>query len=263
MGIIKKDVRDKHLNDHNLEEDFLKPFLNGFDITFGRRMSGFNTELSVYILNPEDFIKEGFGISKEIMMVYSPYRKTESRSIQAAEDFLNKYPLRGRVETLSYFFVSDNYKIKEWLDEYFFDKQESRIIVPFSTKELNDNKDNAWFVRNKLNKNLFGRDLFGYTLPLKEDTYFFGRQQILANYIDSIKRCENRGIFGLRKTGRTSLLFKIQRTIKNEGIGQVFFYDCKSPSLRKLKWNEFLGEICSNIAQRITICLSPFSFCYR
>lgn len=255
MGKIKEDVKINHLDIYPEEGEMLIPFLSGFDISFGRKMEACNTKLSVYILNPEDFIKEGFGFSNEIMMVYTPYKKTEPRALQAAEEFLNTYPLKNRVENLNYFLISENEKIKEWLDEYFLDKQESRILVPFSAKELIRNKSNAWFVRNRLSENFFGRDLFGYTLPLKEDTYFFGRQQIVANYLDSIKRSENRGIFGLRKTGKTSFLFKIQRIIKNKKIGHVFFYDCKSPSLRKLKWNEFLGEICRNIAQRLSISI--------
>lgn len=76
---------------------------------------------------------------------------------------------------------------------------------------------------------------------------FFGRQQIVSRYIDAIKRYENRGIFGVRKTGKTSLLFKLDRIIREQNLGFVFFYDFKSPSYRKLHWNELLGEICDDI----------------
>lgn len=95
--------------------------------------------------------------------------------------------------------------------------------------------------------------MFGYTLPLKDESSFFGRQQIVARYIDAIRRCENRGVFGVRKAGKTSLLFKIDRVIREQRLGFVFFYDCKSPSYRKLHWNELLGEICDNIAKRLNI----------
>ncbi|MBM6972204.1 AAA-like domain-containing protein, partial [Mordavella massiliensis] len=78
-------------------------------------------------------------------------------------------------------------------------------------------------------------------------------QQIVSRYIDSIKRCENRGVFGVRKTGKTSLLFKIDRIVREQHLGFVFYYDCKSPSYRKFHWNELLGEICDNIAKRLKI----------
>lgn len=253
MGTIISEVRQKHLINHPNEEDFLKPFLSGFDITYGKEIIEFSSHLSVYILKPEDFIKEAFGINNEIMLVYAPYDSMEPRTIQAADSFLQDFPFKSRVDILSYFLVSDDIRVNDWLNNYYLDRQESRIIIPFSKKELIDNKGDGWFVRNRLSQNYLNRDLFGYTLPLTEDTYYFGRQQILANYIDSIRRSENRGIFGLRKTGKTSLLFKIQRTSNAENLGQFFFYDCKSPSLRKLRWNELLGEICNDISNNIHV----------
>ena len=257
MGTILNEVRERHLKDYPVEEKFLKPFLSGFDVTYGTRRYTFNTYLSIYILKPEDHIKESFGITNEIMLAYSAYSKPEPRMIQAADESLFEYPLKNRADILSYFLVSDDPYIKEWLSAYYLDRQESRIIIPFSKKELLTNTGDNWFVRNRLSENFFGRDLFGYTLPLTEDTYFFGRQQVIATYIDSIKRSENRGIFGLRKTGKTSLLFKISRIVKNENIGEPFFYDCKSPSFRKLRWNAFLGEICDNISKRFKLSIIP------
>lgn len=49
------------------------------------------------------------------------------------------------------------------------------------------------------------------------------------------------------------MLFKIDRLVREQRLGFVFFYDCKSPSYRMLHWNELLGEICSNIAKRLGI----------
>src|SRR5699024_7685614 len=96
-------------------------------------------------------------------------------------------------------------------------------------------------------------DLFGYTLPLQDDRSFFGRQQILGRYIDAIKRCQNRGIFGLRKTGKTSLLFKIKRTIEEQHLGQVLFFDCKHPKIQTQRWFILLNSISQSIASRLGI----------
>jgi hypothetical protein len=41
--------------------------------------------------------------------------------------------------------------------------------------------NDAWFVRNRLLKQLFSRDLFDYTLPLDNDLFFFGRATIVAD----------------------------------------------------------------------------------
>lgn len=253
MGRIKDNVRDKHFNFHAFENEFIAPFLYGFNVNWGSRMDVSNTQLSVYILEPEDYVKEGFGINREILAVYAPYDKMEARTIQAVEKLFEKTPIRGRVENLNYFLISDDLNVKVWLEEYLSDTDSSRVIIPFSKEELIQNKGDAWFVRNRLIENFYGKDLFGNYLPLTEDTFFFGRRQIIANHIEAVKDSANRGIFGLRKTGKTSLLFKIGRTVIEERLGHVFFYDCKSPSIRKLTWNKFLTLITRNISQRLNL----------
>lgn len=255
MGHIHEEVASGHLAQHASEADILKPFLSGFDITWATSKRAYNSFSSVYFLRPEKFIQEAFGFDFEIMLVYSPYPKMEPRSIQSAEQFLLDSPAKGRVDSVNFFLVSDDENVNEWTKNYLASRQESRIIVTFSKSELKNSSADAWFVRNRLHEQFYGRDLFGYTLPLTEDTYFFGRQQSIASALDAVRVSENRGIFGLRKTGKTSLLLKIKRTIVQEHIGQVFFYDCKTPSLRKLHWNELLGEVIKNISERLKIHL--------
>ncbi len=259
MGIIRHEVKEKHLNYYQKEEDILLPFLSCFNITFGRRRRAHNTELSMYFLNPEDFIKESFGLEQEIMLVYSEYNVIEPRSFQAAESFFNDDPAKRRVEKLSYIFVSEQNDVEEWVQEYISVNQESRIIIPFSANELRQNKRDPWFVRNKLNNYLFGRDLFDYRLPLEKDTYFFGRNDIIINLLDAIKRSENRGIFGLRKTGKTSLIFKLMRMVELNNIGKIIYYDGKNPSIRNMRWFELLRSICEKLIDRYKI-KSKFNF---
>jgi hypothetical protein len=100
--VIKADVRIEHLAKFPDEEEWLKPFLPGFDVTWARRRKAYNTDLSVYFLKPHKNIQEAFGFEQELMLVYSPYPTLEARSIQAAEHLLQEEPARGRVERLTY-----------------------------------------------------------------------------------------------------------------------------------------------------------------
>ena len=132
--------------------------------------------------------------------------------------------------------------------------KKSRIIIIFSASELREaSKGDSWYIRNVISQQLFGRDLFDYRLPLQKDTYFFGRQDIVMDYYDAIKRGENRGIFGLRKTGKTSLIFKLERMFKIDGVICLFYYDCKLPSIRRLRWFQLLEKICKDICERFDI----------
>jgi hypothetical protein len=117
MG-IKPDVRAEHLSRFPDEEAWLKPFLAGFDVTWGDHRRAYNTDLSVYFLKPHDHIREAFGFEHELMLVDSPYPTLEARSIQAAERLLQKEPARGRVERLTFLLVSDMPGAAEWVRNY-------------------------------------------------------------------------------------------------------------------------------------------------
>lgn len=249
MGKIREYIRNSYLSEYPDDEEFLTPFLDGFFVTWARLRRAYNTELKVFFLSPEDYMKETYGFENEILLIYAPYPYMEPRTLQAIEQIYSESPAKGRVETLNYFLISDAPDVRDWLDTYTSSRQESRIIVSFTKDELIASKGDSWFVRNRLNEQFFGRDLFNYSLPLVEDTYFFGRQQLLMEYLDAIKRKENKAIFGLRKTGKTSFLFKLQRLLEKENIAKPIYVDCKLPDVRKSHWYELLEDIANQLAR--------------
>lgn len=253
MGIIFPDIKNIFLSAHPEHENILKPFLNGFDVTYADKRTLNNTTIYAYMLKPEKYLSEAFGLDKEILLAFTPYPILQPRAIQAVDMLFNIFPFKNRVDTLNCFVISKDDTILRYAGITYFTEQQSRSIVPFVYDELIKGNSDQWYIRNVLRENFYDVDLFGYTLPLRDESSFFGRQQIVARYIDAIKRCENRGIFGVRKSGKTSILFKIDRVIREQHLGYVFFYDCKSPSYRKMHWNELLGAICDNIAKRLNI----------
>jgi hypothetical protein len=235
------------------EESILKPFLPVFSVTWGRRRQAYNTGLSVYFLKPEPSMSESFGFEQEIMLVYSSFNSIEPRAIQAAESFLFDVPARGRVERLTYYFISEAPSTEDWFRSYVSTNQESRLVIPIAASDLRSNASDAWFVRNKTAHLLYGRDLFDHRLPLERDTYFFGRSELVVTLFDAIKRSENRGIFGLRKTGKTSLLFKLERMLRQDSIAEVVYVDCKLPSVRGLRWFELLARLSAELTDKFRL----------
>jgi uncharacterized protein YqgQ len=255
MGMIVSDVREVYLPKHPDQVDMLKPFLSGFDVTYAEEKHINNTTIYAFLLKPEQFMSDAFGIDREILLAYSEYENLQPRSLQAVDILFNTFPFKNRVDSLNCFFVSKDRAVLENAGVTSFADDRSRSIVPFVYDDLLSNGSDNWYIRNILRINFYDVDLFGYTLPLRDESSFFGRQQVVSRYIDAIKRGENRGVFGVRKTGKTSLLFKIDRIVREQKLGFVFFYDCKSPSYRSLHWNELLGEICNNIAKRLHISI--------
>lgn len=253
MGAIRAEVREQHLRQYPQEESFLKAFAHIFFVTWGKKRRASNTELSVFFLKPEEFLTEAYGIELEIMLAYSEFTTMQPRSIQAVETFFADAPAKGRVEKLVYFFVAEDPTVAQWFRQYAIENQEARLVIPIYAEELRQNSNSAWFVRNKMSEFIYGRDLFDIRLPLQHDISFFGRNSQVLSLNDSVKRSENRGVFGLRKTGKTSLLYKLERLIKTEGAAKSLYYDCKLPSVRKLRWNELLAVICRDLAKAYSI----------
>jgi hypothetical protein len=265
MGQIKTEVKINHLNKYPQQEDLLIPFLTDFYVTRGVRRDIFpnqsNTELYEYFLSPEDATKEKFGFNLELLLVYSPHTSMAARTFQAIEKIYQTQPAKGRVETLVYILISECETVREWLEAYLSSQlnNEPRIIIAFTANEIRQNKNNANYIGNKISEQFYQRDLFDFSLPLKEDAYFFGRERLLTTYYDAVKKTENRGLFGLRKTGKTSFLYKLKRTVEFETTGLMFFFDCKNPSIKKIRWHEFLANICDKISEKSNIKISAKS----
>lgn len=253
MGKIHDEVLNGFLRQYPDLNEMLGAFLHAFDVSYGDKKEISNTVVFVFMLKPEKHITEAFGLEKEVLLIYTPYDELQPRAFQAAHTLFNMHPFQGRVDSLNCLFVSKDERVMEHKGIKLFGDDSSHVFVPIRYSELVSNRADTWYIKNILRDNFFDVDLFGYTLPLREESSFFGRQQLVARYIDSVRRCENKGIFGVRKVGKTSLLFKIERVIREQRIGFVFFYDCKSPSYRKMHWNEFLGSICDNIAKRLNL----------
>ena len=223
MGTIKSEIMNIFLAEHPEQESILKPFLNGFDINYAEAKFINNTTIFSYMIKPEDFMKEAFGLDKEILLVYSPFDTLEPRALQAANMLFKMFPYMNRIDTLNFFMVSKDPAIQNYAGIMSFSEEESRSLVPFLYSDLISSTSDNWYVRKTLKKNFYDVDLFGYTLPIRDEASFFGRHQIAARYIDAIRRCENRGSLGCAKQAKHPFCLKLIELFGNSILGLYFF----------------------------------------
>ena len=249
--MIKAEVTEEHLSRFPQELEIVRKVESDFDVVWAKRYVQFNAQISAYFLKPLKHITEGFGFEAEVVMIYSGYEEMQARTIQALDRVMNQSPALGRVDQAVAIIVSDDPNVENWLRRYIAENPQSRVLVGINKDTLLAWKD-SWDLRNKVANQLFSRDLFDYSLPIDNDIFFFGRASEIAEHVDAIRRIENRGLFGLRKSGKTSLLFKIQRECKRNGIAAIYI-DCKLPSIYKLSGSEFLELLCEKINQAIRV----------
>ena len=61
--------------------------------------------ISAFLLKPEQYIVEAFGIDKEILLAYSPYDTLQPRALQAVNMLFDIFPFKNRIDTLNCFFI--------------------------------------------------------------------------------------------------------------------------------------------------------------
>ncbi len=245
--MIKQDVRQNHLNQNPDERRIVEILLSDFEVNWARVRSAYNTRLSCYIIDPILRMREMFGFSSEIALFMSPHESIQPRTIQAINQFLYEEPIRGRVDKSVFVFIIRGSQTKDEFLRYYRQADTGIIPIILSELELIGNVKDKWGLRNAMAQQLFTQDLFDVQLPLNYDYGFFGRSSLVFDFSEAVSRGQNRGLFGLRKTGKTSLLFKIRRNLDHRSDTRTIYYDCKKPRLRKLSAEEFISLICNDV----------------
>lgn len=258
VGRIFEDVFWGHLREYPDEKPIISAFQGDYDVTWGKRRSAYGSEFSTYILRPEKDVRDIFGLGMEVALFLFDYPSLEPRTIQAINNALNDEPLKGRVEPAAYFLLSRDPQAKSWVSEYLMRTAQIRTPITLSFDEVRSAQANKYKLRDTIAAFAFRRDLFDYKLPIDNDIYFFGREATVSELVDQIKKGQNTGIFGLRKTGKTSLLYKVARMIEGNGTARAEYIDCKNPIIRKKSAEGLALHIASKLAESHSIPRSRF-----
>ena len=250
-GTIHNDVSQFHLSDHPTDRGILQPFLSDFDVTWGRRIETRGSAFSIFILKPLPHITRAFGFENEIPLLYSSYAKLEPRAMLALEDFATSGAGRGRVDTMICFLATDDINHAQWSVNYSNTHRDRLfpIIASFSAQELRDGQSENLLIRNLLAAQLHQLDLFDDRQPIRNDHWFIGRTDLASALVNAYQQSNNFAIFGLRKTGKTSLFFKLQRLIQKSTKDICLYRDCKAPHIRNSTWQEVLRDITHEISR--------------
>ena len=153
-----------------------------------------------------------------------------------------------RLERICTVLVSRDPDIEERITSLLKNDQELQVIVPFSYLELLT-KDDPSFVANRFRKYFYSRDLFDFQAPLKKEIYFFGMRSVVQTLVNKHNSNENTALFGLRKSGKTSVIFGVERTLERNDVPSIRI-DCETPAMHKRRWNEALWYILYELKEK-------------
>lgn len=131
----------------------------------------------------------------------------------------------------------------EKLDKTIKSQKETRLVVPFSFDEITSEKE-VIFYKDRIKSYFFERNLYDFDNPLRTDIYFFGRDELCQTIIDKHLNNQSSSLFGLRRSGKTSILLSVCRRLTHQGR-YASLIDCQI--LHLLTWNKALFKVIDTI----------------
>lgn len=173
----------------------------GFEPTWAQIISRAE---AVMLLKPARYFSECTGVNEEILLTVSSHHDFQQRDYERMKQTIrNKRP---RVSSDLAFASSRDIRFQEKLPTW---RNRDHLTVINVLASANKTSDPAALFEEILNS-LTRRNLFSHTTPVTGDD-FFGRDLLIQQLIRQLTEGRATGIFGLRKSGKTSLVKELGR----------------------------------------------------
>lgn len=202
---------------------------------------GKDTKYPYALVRPSGQMRGLLHSDREIMVIFSDYPEFQSRTLDAFDRILGEISDDFRVEKVARILISADKNVSEKVRKLFISKPDAPIVVPFHYSEISISTTDQ-SISSRIREFTFSRDLFSMSSPLKGDIYFYGRSSLINEISAKLSAGENFGLFGLRRSGKTSIVHGVSRAIKARS-GASITIDCQSPSVHQRRWNELLEYI--------------------
>ena len=189
-------------------------------------------------------------MEREILLAYAPYPSLQARTLKLHDEVTARDKLR--LDPMGSVLVSDDPETTAKVRSFVETDPERPPIVALSRDALasiltvND-------LRGLLFHQLFQRDLFALESPLRTDTTFFGRDDIVSQLLDRFRSGQNSGLFGLRRIGKTSVLYALRRRVASGSLGGTAYLDLSNPSTYQSRWYNLLQQIVRTLAEPLEL----------
>lgn len=201
------------------------------------------------LIKPVGQFIQQFNIEREILVVFSEFESFEPRTLDAISYVYDRLPLL-RIDRSCAVLISKDKDIADRVTTLLKSDVNMMSIVPVSYDNVIERGKGSNYFLNLFRKYFYERDLFDFDQAISNDLFFFGRRDYVNELYNRCKTAENSGVFGLRKTGKTSVLLALTRLLdKNSEV--YLKIDCQS--LYTLKWNNVLYKIVDKIRKSYDI----------
>ncbi|MFD2518218.1 hypothetical protein [Salinimicrobium flavum] len=250
---IHPNVSLKKAGIRHTEQNIIEYFSALFSISFAKSHNFKGAWYNFAFLKPTTELKEKYRFQSEMLLITNSYENFDTRTFDYVDKLMFEY--QNRLDKLCVILISGDKKIKSKITSLAQQNPETRIIIPFSYLDFFKSNPQE-IIKQRLKEFFYGRDLFAFESPLQNDAYFYGRTETVQFFYDKYKSGENSGLFGLRKIGKTSVLYALKRYLNLRSESAVFI-DCQEPAFHKRRWNESLEFISNQLLNEIINSTHP------
>lgn len=194
---------------------------NGFEITWIKEGKSDHT-WGLY-LKPNQPLRDALSITQEVLLWFVDFEEFQPRTISQAIEIINEERPR----------LSEQFSIIITPDPNTHDKvrsigmQLSPICIGFSEKEIREfASNNIYGFLQALQYRLFAKDPYWKSTPIESPRNFYGRREQLSEVASSLVINHTHiGLFGLRKMGKTSFLYRLLELLQQSFSCHVCYLD--------------------------------------
>ena len=215
LDVAKRKLADKHKAFVPKLFSFLER--DGTKICFAKLEGETKGILRVHPAKP---IKDQFGISLEIPVLISTHLALEPRILRELETHEELRACPSADKDFAILVATDRRARNYARDRNRF----SYPILAISTDDLASGDYNTTTLRSAIARMMRSINYFdnNVVMGIRDPADFFGRVNELRTIVDLVAEGHSVGIFGLRKSGKTSLMFQVRNSVQSKGIQSIF-----------------------------------------
>jgi hypothetical protein len=252
----KKSYYERHLKKNSGEDEVLNKLSKLLYVT---KIDHFKMDkgdhYSFALLGTTEILKRFVRGQREFLLVFSHFDSMDwqDRTLKVEREIKRMKGIAERnILPNFYMLVTNAREAKERIDHDVKGKPMSAVI-PFTYSEIINslNKDQLLnLILERFNEYHFENNMLGESNEIEEDNLLFGDRGKIADAI--VERCRkggNSGIFGLRRSGKSSVLNASLRRLVNENIDYVKI-EARSDLQNAFSWKHALYYIARKIKEK-------------
>ena len=244
-------LRDFSVDEVNILDKFKTILYHSNAGHFKARDMGINYGYSLF--GPTKQFVVRLGLEKvEFAMIFCDRANFQRRTLEETFLYLTHYVIpKVRISGHFYVLVTKYPDIVEQISKPDIQSALPYSIIPFSYDELlkvpEQDFENVVLARFK--SFLFERDFFSYSEPINDRLFLFGgRDQYAKGIADRSMTGDHSGIFGLRKSGKTSVINAVKQELEQRKAVYIAY---RCVEFARHNWYEAIQKIVKDIYEKL------------